>query len=75
MKFGILYNTDYYPRVHGSASSYYGQILEQTQLEEELGFHAVWFGEHHYSGYSFGSPSVIAAVARAVLAKWVWEAF
>jgi hypothetical protein len=40
MKFGILYNTDYYPNVHGSASSYYGQILEQAQLEEELGFHA-----------------------------------
>lgn len=65
MKFGILYNTDYYPDVHGSASQYYGQILEQTQLEEELGFDAVWFGEHHYSGYSFGSPPVIAMAAAA----------
>ena len=41
MKFGILYNTDYYPQAHGSASQYYAQILEQVQLEEELGFHAV----------------------------------
>lgn len=65
MKFGILYNTDYYPQAHGSASQYYAQILEQVQLEEELGFHAVWFGEHHYSGYSFGSPPVIAMAAAA----------
>jgi len=65
MKFGLLYNTDYYPNLHGSASRYYGQILEQTQLAEELGYHAVWFGEHHYSGYSFGSPPVIATAAAA----------
>ena len=65
MKFGILYNTDYYPEVHGSASQYYGQILDQVQLEEELGFDAVWFGEHHYSGYSFGSPPVMAMAAAA----------
>jgi alkanesulfonate monooxygenase SsuD/methylene tetrahydromethanopterin reductase-like flavin-dependent oxidoreductase (luciferase family) len=65
MKFAVLYNTDYYPDVHGSASQDYGQILEQVQLEEELGFDAVWFGEHHYSGYSFGSPPVIAMAAAA----------
>ncbi|MGE0682139.1 MAG: hypothetical protein AB7P69_14730 [Candidatus Binatia bacterium] len=33
--------------MHGTASHYYNQILEQVQLEEELGFDAVWFGEHH----------------------------
>jgi alkanesulfonate monooxygenase SsuD/methylene tetrahydromethanopterin reductase-like flavin-dependent oxidoreductase (luciferase family) len=65
VKFGILYNTDYYPQAHGSPSQYYAQILEQVQLEEELDFHAVWFGEHHYSGYSFGSPPVIAMAAAA----------
>ena len=63
MKFAILYNTDYYPDIHGSAEQYYNQILEQVELEEELGFDAVWFGEHHYSGYSFGSPPVIAMAA------------
>lgn len=65
MKFGILYNTDYYPEAHGSASQYYNQILEQAQFEEELGFESVWFGEHHYSGYSFGSPPVIAMAAAS----------
>ena len=65
MKFGLLYNTDYYPEIHGSASRYYAEILEQTELAEALGYHAVWFGEHHYSGYSFGSPPVIAMAAAA----------
>src|SRR5437763_12158733 len=65
MKFGLLYNTDYYPEVHGSASHYYGDILEEAQFAEELGYHAVWFGEHHYSGYSFGAPPVIAMAAAA----------
>jgi alkanesulfonate monooxygenase SsuD/methylene tetrahydromethanopterin reductase-like flavin-dependent oxidoreductase (luciferase family) len=65
MKFGLLYNTDYYPETHGSPTKYYNEILEQTQFAEELGYHAVWFGEHHYSGYSFGSPPVIAMAAAA----------
>ncbi len=65
MKFGILYNTDYYREAHGTASQYYEDILTQVELEEELGFEAVWFGEHHYSGYSFGSPPVIAMAAAA----------
>ena len=63
MKFSILYNIDYQPSVHGSSSQYYGEILEQVQLIEELGYDAVWFGEHHYSGYSFGAPAVVAMAA------------
>jgi alkanesulfonate monooxygenase SsuD/methylene tetrahydromethanopterin reductase-like flavin-dependent oxidoreductase (luciferase family) len=65
IKFGLLYNTDYYPEVHGSAARYYTEILEQTEFAEQLGYHAVWFGEHHYSGYSFGAPPVIAMAAAA----------
>ena len=65
MKFGVLYNIDYQPKVHGSASAYYEQILEQVELLEELGYDAAWFGEHHYSGYSFGNPVVIAMAAAS----------
>ena len=65
MKFGVLYNIDYQPKVHGSASAYYEQILEQVELLEELGYDAAWFGEHHYSGYSFGNPAVIAMAAAS----------
>ena len=65
MKFGILYNIDYHPEVHGSNADYYAQILEQIELIEELGFDSAWFGEHHYAGYSFGAPAVIATAAAS----------
>jgi alkanesulfonate monooxygenase SsuD/methylene tetrahydromethanopterin reductase-like flavin-dependent oxidoreductase (luciferase family) len=65
MKFGILYNVDYHYEVHGSPTEYYNTLLKQVEIAEELGFDAVWFGEHHYSGYSFGSPPVIATAAAA----------
>ena len=73
MKFGILYNIDYRPEVHGTSSSYYAQILDEVQLLEELGFDSAWFGERHYAGYSFGAPTVIATAAvlgRASAASW-----
>jgi alkanesulfonate monooxygenase SsuD/methylene tetrahydromethanopterin reductase-like flavin-dependent oxidoreductase (luciferase family) len=63
MKFAVLYNIDYRPDVHRSPSHYYGEILEQVELLEECGYDSVWFGEHHYNGYSFGNPAVIAAAA------------
>ena len=63
MRFGILYNVDYYPGVHGSSAGYYGGLLDQVNLAEDLGYHSAWFGEHHYGGYSFGSPAVIATAA------------
>lgn len=65
MKFGLLFNTDYHAEVHGSPSEYYGHLLDQVVLAETLGFHSAWFGEHHYSAYSFGAPAVIAMAAAA----------
>jgi alkanesulfonate monooxygenase SsuD/methylene tetrahydromethanopterin reductase-like flavin-dependent oxidoreductase (luciferase family) len=63
MRFGICYNVDYRPDVHKSPSNYMGQILEQVELLEKIGFDTVWFSEHHCAGYSFGNPAVIAAAA------------
>jgi alkanesulfonate monooxygenase SsuD/methylene tetrahydromethanopterin reductase-like flavin-dependent oxidoreductase (luciferase family) len=63
VKFTVLYNVDFQPDVHKSAGQYYGQILEQVDLLDSLGYSAVWFSEHHYNGYSFGNPVVIATAA------------
>jgi limonene 1,2-monooxygenase len=63
VRIGICYNVEYRPDVHGSPSRYFGQILEQVDLLEELGYDSVWFSEHHCAGYSFGNPAVIAAAA------------
>jgi alkanesulfonate monooxygenase SsuD/methylene tetrahydromethanopterin reductase-like flavin-dependent oxidoreductase (luciferase family) len=65
MRFGICYNIEYVEGVHKNPSYYIGQILEQVELLEALGYDAVWFSEHHCAGYSFGNPAVIAAAAAA----------
>lgn len=42
----------------------YGEILEQVEAAEELGYHSVWLAEHHGSSYSTTpSPAVLAAAA------------
>jgi alkanesulfonate monooxygenase SsuD/methylene tetrahydromethanopterin reductase-like flavin-dependent oxidoreductase (luciferase family) len=63
MKFGVLYNIDYHQEVHGSHADYYEAILQQIERMEELGYHSVWFGEHHYAHYSFGVPSLMCQAA------------
>jgi alkanesulfonate monooxygenase SsuD/methylene tetrahydromethanopterin reductase-like flavin-dependent oxidoreductase (luciferase family) len=63
MRFGVCYNIDYHPEIHGSPSGYFDEILEQVDLLEALGYDTVWFSEHHTHGYSFGNPCVIAAAA------------
>ncbi len=65
MKFGLLYITDYRPEVHGEATQYYEEILEEISFAEEMGFHGVFFAEHYIGGYAFPSPPVfLAAVAQ-----------
>lgn len=61
MKFGLLYIPDYTPERYKSASHYYGEMMEQIQCEEELGFDGVFFAEHYVGGYAFPSPPVFAA--------------
>jgi alkanesulfonate monooxygenase SsuD/methylene tetrahydromethanopterin reductase-like flavin-dependent oxidoreductase (luciferase family) len=61
MKFGLLYIPDYSPERYKSASHYYGEMMEQIQCEEELGFDGVFFAEHYVGGYAFPSPPVFAA--------------
>jgi alkanesulfonate monooxygenase SsuD/methylene tetrahydromethanopterin reductase-like flavin-dependent oxidoreductase (luciferase family) len=65
MRFGICYNIEYREHVHKNPSNYYGNILEQVDLLDRLGYDTVWFSEHHSGAYSFGNPAVIAAAAAA----------
>jgi alkanesulfonate monooxygenase SsuD/methylene tetrahydromethanopterin reductase-like flavin-dependent oxidoreductase (luciferase family) len=63
VKFGLLYNTDYHAASHGPPERYYAELLDQVVLAERLGYDSAWFGEHHYSAYSFGAPAVMATAA------------
>lgn len=65
MKFGLLFNTDYHAESHGPPKVYYDHLLDEIVRAEELGYHSAWFGEHHYSAYSFGAPAVMAMAAAA----------
>lgn len=40
-----------------------GQLLEQVELAEELGYSSAWFAEHHSSYGMIGSPALVMAAA------------
>jgi len=61
MKFGILYIPDYYEERHQSSANYYGEMMEQIMLCEEIGIDGIWFAEHYIGGYAFPSPPIFAA--------------
>jgi alkanesulfonate monooxygenase SsuD/methylene tetrahydromethanopterin reductase-like flavin-dependent oxidoreductase (luciferase family) len=63
VRFGICYNVDYQPAVHGAPADYYEQMLSQCELLEELGFDSAWFSEHHSGPYSFGNPAIMIGQA------------
>jgi len=49
-----------------SHAQVYANTLDECKLAEELGFHAVWLAEHHFSVYGIAPslPVLAAAVAR-----------
>jgi len=58
--------------LHGGEGSTPDQILdefrEQVVLAEELGYHAVWIGEHHFGPYGIGdmpNPMIVGADVAA----------
>jgi alkanesulfonate monooxygenase SsuD/methylene tetrahydromethanopterin reductase-like flavin-dependent oxidoreductase (luciferase family) len=63
MRFGVCYNIDYHPEIHGTPAQYLEEILTQVELLDRLGYDTVWFSEHHDGGYSFGNPCVLGAAA------------
>ena len=52
----------------------YGEMLEQIQYGEELGFESVWLAEHHFSAYgSMPSPQVAARPSLKLQKRWILE--
>src|SRR5438445_3676355 len=65
MKFGILSLLDHYLE-DKSEEQYYKDFFDEVVAAEELGFEAVWIGEHHFGRYICPSPAVVAAaIARS----------
>ena len=64
MKFGMLSLLDHYPE-DKSEEQYYKDFFAEVDLAEELGFDAVWVGEHHFCNYVCPSPQIVAmAIAQ-----------
>ncbi|MBU8906250.1 LLM class flavin-dependent oxidoreductase [Desertibacillus haloalkaliphilus] len=67
MKTGLFYVNECHD---GNYERAYGEMLEQIQYGEELGFESVWLAEHHFSSYgSLASPQVAAAAISQITKK------
>ncbi len=67
MKFSLFHLTTFFPELHSSEERFYQELLEETDCADALGFHAVWFAEHHFFHYGGHIPSIPvlgAAVAQ-----------
>lgn len=67
MRFGIFSVVDHYPKeLARTAAEFYGELLEQAEAADELGFESFWVAEHHFHGYgAIPRPPVwIAAAAQ-----------
>lgn len=67
MKFSLFHLPTFFPQFHSSEERFYQDMLVETDRVEALGFHSVWFAEHHFYNYGGHIPSVPvlgAAVAQ-----------
>jgi alkanesulfonate monooxygenase SsuD/methylene tetrahydromethanopterin reductase-like flavin-dependent oxidoreductase (luciferase family) len=52
MKFGVFSVVDHYPKELSRASGdFYGELLEQAEAADDLGFDSFWIAEHHFHEY------------------------
>jgi alkanesulfonate monooxygenase SsuD/methylene tetrahydromethanopterin reductase-like flavin-dependent oxidoreductase (luciferase family) len=52
MRFGVFSVADHYPRELGrTVGELYGEVLEQAEAADELGFDSFWIAEHHFHEY------------------------
>ena len=65
MKISLFHLPSFFPEVHHSDAQFYQDMLAETDIAESLGFHSVWFAEHHFSRYSLGSSSLVIASSIA----------
>ena len=66
MKFGLFFIGDNYPAERANVD-FYAELLDQVAYAEALGFHSVWFAEHHFHdryGVCPSPPVIMAAAAQ-----------
>jgi alkanesulfonate monooxygenase SsuD/methylene tetrahydromethanopterin reductase-like flavin-dependent oxidoreductase (luciferase family) len=65
MRFGIFSVVDHYPaELPRTSGQFFGELLEQAEAAEQLGFDSFWVAEHHFHEYgAIPSPAVWLAAA------------
>jgi alkanesulfonate monooxygenase SsuD/methylene tetrahydromethanopterin reductase-like flavin-dependent oxidoreductase (luciferase family) len=52
MKFGVFSVVDHYPKeLPRTTARFYGELFEQVEAAEALGFESFWVAEHHFHEY------------------------
>jgi alkanesulfonate monooxygenase SsuD/methylene tetrahydromethanopterin reductase-like flavin-dependent oxidoreductase (luciferase family) len=65
LKFGFLFSIRNPRRWEKPWPQVYGEMLEQVQAAEELGFDSVWMSEHHGAEDGYCPSTLVAAAAAA----------
>jgi len=65
MKFGVFSVVDHYPKeLSRTSGDFYGELLEQVEAADDLGFDSFWIAEHHFHEYgAVPRPSIWMAAA------------
>ncbi len=65
MRFGVFSVCDHYPaELPRTSAQLYGELLEQVEAADQLGFDSFWVAEHHFHEYgAIPSPPVFLAAA------------
>ncbi|MBM7714551.1 alkanesulfonate monooxygenase SsuD/methylene tetrahydromethanopterin reductase-like flavin-dependent oxidoreductase (luciferase family) [Bacillus thermophilus] len=65
MEFGLFTVFDQYKeKMSRTHEQLLYEVLEQTERADQLGYHSVWFAEHHFSEYGIlTTPQMLLSVA------------
>ena len=68
MRFTLLYQTHMETAEEKPTAVAYQEILEQTVVADEVGFHGVWFAEHHFGAMRGRVPAPLLMALRVGVA-------
>jgi alkanesulfonate monooxygenase SsuD/methylene tetrahydromethanopterin reductase-like flavin-dependent oxidoreductase (luciferase family) len=73
-RFGLFSVVDHYPKeLARTSAQFYGELLEQVEAADTLGFHSFWVAEHHFHEYGgIPRPPVWMAAAAARTGAFGW---
>lgn len=66
MRFSIFSVIDHHPKLPRTLDGFYGELMQQIELADQLGYESFWLAEHHFHEYGVvPNPAVFLAAAAA----------